>query len=119
MEPTKQPFSDPTAQRALLDSPDCLPPKPTFPYTDHNCIIMGTVDPQHHSCVGVLGPSLWQDCFPFIPHPANKVLKSCFLGDVIEAGRDRHVQGWARLEKEVESCAGDVAQLVELWPTMD
>lgn len=80
---------------------------------------MGTVDSQHHSRVGVLGPSLWQDCFPFIPHPANEVLKRCFLGDVIEAGRDRHVQGWARLGKEeVESSFADVAQLIEFWPTV-
>ena len=72
---------------------------------------MGTVDPQHHSHVGILGPSPWQDCFPFIPHPANNVPKGCFLGDVIEARRDRHVQDWARLGKEeVESRAGDVAQ---------
>lgn len=81
---------------------------------------MGTVDPQHHSHVGILGPSPWQDCFPFIPHPANKVPKGCFLDDVIEARRDRHVQDWARLGKEeVESRAGDVAQLVKPWPTTD
>lgn len=61
---------------------------------------MGTVDSQHHSRVCVLGPSLRQDCFPFVPNPADKVPKLCLLGDVIEAGRDRHVQSWARLGKE-------------------
>lgn len=118
-ESMKQSFVLPMAQTPP-QQPRLPSLRSTTPSTDHNSIVMGTVDPQHHSHLGILGPSLGQDCFPFIPHPANKVLKLCFLGDVIEAGRDRHVQGGTRLgEEEPESQAGDVAQLLQCWSTKD
>lgn len=49
------------------------PALPAPGHTDHNGIEVGTANPQHHSCVQVLDPSLQQGHLPFIPHPANKM----------------------------------------------
>lgn len=51
----------------------CRPALPAPGHTDHNGIEVGTANPQHHSCVQVLDPSLQQGHLPFILHPANKM----------------------------------------------
>lgn len=72
-------------------------PLPAAPCTDHNGVVVGTANPQHHSRAQVLGPPLRQDCLPFVPHPANKAPELSILAHVVEAGGDWHVQGGPRL----------------------
>ena len=68
--------------------------------TDHDGIVVGAADPQHHSCAQVLGPSLGQGGLPFIPHPANEAPQPPILAYVVEAGGNRHVQAGARLRRQ-------------------
>lgn len=84
------------------DTPKQLRP-PALPdarCTDHDGIVVGAANPQHHSRARVLAPSPGQGGLPLVPHPADKAAQLPILAHIIEAGRNWHVQGGARLRKE-------------------
>lgn len=67
--------------------------------THHYWIIVSTSDSENHSCSLISDPAGRHHHLPLIPHPANEVSQSRVLCDVIVAGRNRHVNHWARLHK--------------------
>lgn len=67
--------------------------------THHYRIIMSTSHSENHSGSFISDPASRHLHLSIIPHPAHEVPQRGVLRDVIETGRDWHVNHWASLRK--------------------